>query len=159
MIGNIPQNIVEAYKAALKVSDLNPESKEQVFDEVITFCENDDVCRNDKSVKRKTLLFWAYNKLAILKMEANQYEKALDLWQRAQNLVQSYEGKIKLGGRMLNAIEKSKLSMNEKARRIAKTSAFLRDAYLKIGDEENADRMERLQNVASYLLSSSRSKH
>ena len=60
---------------------------------------------------------------------------------------------------MLDAVEKSKMPINDKAKLIIKVTALLYEAYNKTGDEENASRMERLQNVASYLLSSSKLKH
>ncbi len=159
MLENSPKNIVEAYKLAIQASNLEPELKVEAFDEVVSFCEKNDTCFNDDSVKRKTLLFWAYNKLAKANIDEGQYEKALDIWQKAQNLVYSPYGKIKLGNDMLDAVEKSKMPINDKAKLIVRITALLYEAYNKTGDEENASRMERLQNVASYLLNSSKLKH
>ncbi|MBE6453711.1 MAG: hypothetical protein E7017_02350 [Alphaproteobacteria bacterium] len=159
MLKNAPQNIVEAYKLAVQASNLDPEIKLRVFDEVVSFCESNGACMKDDSIKRKTLLFWAYNRLAKANIDEGQYENALELWQKAQNLVYSPYGKIKLGNDMLDAVEKSKMPINDKAKLIIKVTALLYEAYNKTGDEENASRMERLQNVASYLLSSSKLKH
>ena len=156
---NIPQNIVEAYTIAAKIGELDPEQKYKAFDEVISFCEGDANCWAEDTLKRNTLLFWAYDKLAQSKMKEAKYTEALDLWEKAQNLVQSSQSKVKLGNKILEAIEKSKIGISDKAKRIVRVTAYLQKVYSEIGDNESMNRMERLQNVAAFLLGNSKTKH
>ncbi len=156
---NIPQNIVEAYIMAAKVGELEPEQKYKAFDDVISFCESNAECLAEDSLKRNTLLFWAYDKLAQSKMKEAKYVEAIDLWEKAQKLLQSPQTKVKLGNKILEAIEKSKIGISDKAKRIIRVTTYLQKVYSEIGDNESMNRMERLQNVAAFLLGNSKTKH
>ena len=61
-----PQNIMQAFQRA---NDMVAESNNfdemiSAYDQVISFCSNNASCRNEKSTKRDTLLYWAYQNIA-----------------------------------------------------------------------------------------------
>lgn len=156
---NSSNDIVEAYAIASRASELNPEMQFKAFSEVINICEGKEVCYWDNSLKRNMLLFWAYNKIAKIKLREGNYREALDAWQKGCKLVAKPSTRIKLGNKMLDAINSSHLNISEKAQRIIFTAHYLQDAYDKIGDDENAFRMERIIDIASNLINVSKIKN
>lgn len=146
-----PQNIVEAYAAASRTAAKYPEQA-AVYDKVVDFCENDAECRAENSLKRNMLLFWSYDHMAAEHMEKKEYEQALRLWRRARHLPQTPEMRIELGHKMLEAVDRSHLSIPRKAGIIADTAVYLQQAYQATGDEDNSRKMKRMIEVASHLL-------
>lgn len=155
----MPQNIVEAYAKASKTAELNPKMRLDAYDEVISFCENDQKCSLENSLKRDMLLFWAYDNVAQSNMDAKRYHEALEVWQKAGKLIRSPQARIDLGTKMLEAADKSHLSIPQKAQKIVEITHYLQEAYHEIGDEPNFERIKRLNDVATYLLGGSKSKH
>ena len=154
-----PQNIVEAYTMAVKASEAKTETKLQAYDKVIAFCENNQECSLENSTKRNMLLFWAYDQVAEAKLAEKKYPDALDIWRKASRLPGEPEVKIKLGLKMLDAVDKGRFSIPEKARQIVEITGYLQKAYSENNDEAGMQRMERLQNTAAYLLGGSKLKH
>ena len=146
-----PCNIVEAYAVASKTAAKYPQ-KRRIYDKVADFCENDRVCRTEDTVKRNTLLFWTYDHMAGEYAESKRYEQAFVTWRKALPLVWSPEEQIRLGQKMLDAVDHSRLSIPRKAGAIAETAAYLQQAYQQIGDEENSQRMKRMVDLASDLI-------
>ena len=159
MKSGVPENIVEAYGLAAKAFDSDPLNKQKIFEDVISFCENDVECKADDSLKRNTLLLWAYDKLAMAKFDASLYAEALAIWQKSYKLALSSKTKINIGNKMLEAVEKANMKMSEKAKNIVKITAFLHKAYSDEKNQEAAERIQRLQNVAAFVLGESKSTH
>lgn len=155
----MPQNIVEAYRQAVYRKQNARDIKPDVFDAVIEFCENNDRCRVENSIKRNTLLFWAYDKSAEVWWQRKDFFRAVDLWQKAMVLTQKTSEKIKIGHKVLAATETADAAMSEKAKIIVKTASVLEKEYLKAGDERSAKRMHGLQLKAEQLLRFSKMKH
>ena len=105
------------------------------------------------------LLFWAYDKVAEAKLAEKKYPDALDIWRKASRIPGEPEVKIKLGLKMLDAVDKGRFSIPEKARQIVEITGYLQKAYSEKNDEAGMQRMERLQNTAAYLLGGSKLKH
>ena len=55
---------------------------------------------------------------------------------------------------MLEAVDRSHLSIPRKAGIIADTAVYLQRAYQEAGDEDNSRKMKRMVEVASHLLRS-----
>ena len=159
IVENFSNDIVEAYAIASRASELNPEMQFHAFSKVINICEGKDRCNWDNSLKRNMLLFWAYNKIAKIKISEGNYLDAFDNWQKGCKLISKPTTRIKIGNKMLEAIDKSHLNIPDKAQRIIFTASYLRDAYAKIVDTDNADRMERIIDIASNLLNVSKLKN
>ena len=56
----MPKNIVDAYKKALN------KLERADFQNVVSFCENDEECREDTSLKKNVLIFIREGLLALL---------------------------------------------------------------------------------------------
>ena len=149
-----PKNIVEAYKIAVLSAVLNSHEKIKVFEEVIQFCEKNKQCSHETSVKRNTLLFWAYNHLALEHERKKNYEQAVFLWQKAYPLVESVDAKIRLGLKMLDIIKSENFNVRDRAQNISDLSRILIKAYDQKGMKQEALNIERLKKAADYVLSS-----
>lgn len=158
-VENSPYDIVKAYGTASRVSALNPKMQFQEFSKVINFCEGKTSCDWDNSVKRNMLLFWAYNKIAEMKVNEGNYIEALNNWQKGCKLVRNTETRIKIGNKMLELIDKVQLNIPEKAERIIFITHYLYDAYNEIGDVDNAYKMARIKDIATNLTSTTIVKH
>lgn len=153
------KNIVDVYSSVSKSVDENGEADISEFEKVITFCLNDEVCLTENNVKRNLLLFWSFCKLAKAKQKKGKYKEALDVLQKAKKFVVFDADKIKLGNKMLEIITLMKGNIDYKAEQLIEVSYFLRDAYEKRGDIENAAKQYKLQEIAEKLLMNSRLKH
>ncbi len=154
-----PQNIVEAYKIASQAAQLVPEAAEAAYGKVVDFCEQDAACLLDDTLKRNTLLFWAYSNVAEESLAAGKYEQAIENWYKAALLRKDTAVRIELGQKMLEATNVAAFSLAEKAKQIVKISLFLQEAYQAAGDTDASEKMARLNDTAGYLLNASKRKH
>lgn len=150
----MPRDIVEAYALAVKARE---NTTRKAFHEVIDFCENSAECMADNSLRRNTLLFWAYDKLAYSYAKSNEFDKAFDWWHKAEDLPASYHAKLSLGMNMLQAANNAAGNIFTKAARVIQAADFLKKLYEEYGNYIEAERMERLQNSASAVLKQSQS--
>ena len=147
-----PRNIVEAYVLAARASEMNPTAKMQAFRKVIDFCEQDVVCAKEDSIKRNTLLFWSYDKVAQAEMHHKRYGEALSLWLKSCSLSVSPYALIRQGNKMLSLIDSGKLNILEKAKNLCQIAVCLQKAYLETGQSEEAEKMKRLQEISASIL-------
>ena len=159
MTEHLPQNIVEAYAAASKAAAYNPELKEEAFDKVAAFCENNAKCLIENSVKRNVLLFWAYSNMAEAMMETGRFDEALKVLHKAKDLPEENEDKINTGFKMLEAIDRCRFSIPQKAAKITEVCRYMQKAYSDAGDYDGIKKMEHLQAAAEYLLGTPKHKN
>ena len=159
MTENLPQNIVEAYAAASKAVAYNPDQKEEAFEKVVSFCENNAKCLVENSLKRNVLLFWAYSNMANAMLEEGRFEEALEVLQKAKDLPEENEAKIDTGFKMLEVIDRCRLSIPQKAEKITDVCHYMQRAYYAAGDQDGLKKMEHLQAAAEYLLGGSRQRN
>jgi hypothetical protein len=146
------ENIVEAYRVASTVVSAHAHQQVDAYERVIDFCEHDQKCALENSLKRNTLLFWSYLRLMRVAFAKAQYDKVLTLGSKAQSLPRSPYARIEVGNLMLDAVDKSGLSLPAKAGKIIGITRCLAAAYRLCADDENAARMVRLQQVAETFL-------
>ena len=151
-----PKNIVEAYKIAVLSAAFTPQDKIKVFEEVICFCENDKQCSRENSIKRNTLLFWAYNHLAKEYERRKNYNQAIFLWQKAYPLVESAEAKIRLGLKMLDVLNVGNFNLRDRAKNISELATILIQGYEQKGLEQEASNIKRLKKAADCIINGSR---
>lgn len=159
MTESLPQNIVEAYAAASKATAYHPEQKEEAFEKVVSFCENNAKCLIENSVKRNVLLLWAYSNIAEAMAETGRYDEALKVLQKAKDLPEENEAKINLGFKMLEIIDRCRFSIPQKAAKITEVCSYMQKAYSDAGDDDGIRKMEHLQAAAEYLLGGSKHKN
>lgn len=150
----MPKDIVEAYALAVKARE---NTTRKAFHEVIDFCENNVECQSDNSLKRNTLLLWAYDKLAHSYARGNDLDKAFEWWHKAIGVPASYHAKLSLGMNMLQAANNVGGTIFDKAAKVAQAAIFLQKLYEEYGNYIDAERMERLQSAASDVLKQSQS--
>lgn len=155
MTENFPENIVDAYSQAVKAAALNPDLKEEAFGAVIDFCDNNQACSLDSSIKRNMLLFWSYNNIASAMIEAGKFEEAFEVLQKAKDLPEDAEARIDIGFKILEVLDRCKFSIPQKAVKIVDICHYLQNAYQSIGDTDGLQKMEHLQAAAQYLLNGS----
>lgn len=149
----MPKNIVDAYRKALG-NNTNID-----FKKVISFCEKDDDCKDDNSLKKNVLMFWSYKKIAMFYEKDKKYKKAYEFWQNALNFASKSSTRIKVAYRLLALVSKMRLSIVEKAQEIVRICDFLQKEYMISGNNENALRISKLQEKASKLLIKSKYLH
>lgn len=159
MTESIPQNIVEAYTQASKATMLNPKMKGAAFESVVDFCESDNQCRHEDTVKRNQLLFWSYNNAAISYFDDGNFDEALELWNKAKGLIDDANVKTDIGFKMLEAIERCRFTIPQKAVKIIEICQYLKQAYQQLNDSGGLQKMEHLQAAAEYLLGGSKLKN
>ena len=156
---NLPENIVEAYSQAARMTALNSDLKEEAFEKVIDFCDSNQQCSLDSSIKRNMLMFWSYSNIATAMVDAGRFEEAFDVLQKAQDLPEDAEDKIDIGFRMLEVLDRCKFSIPQKAVKIVDICHYLQEAYRVLGDQDGLQKMEHLQAAAQYLLNGSKRKN
>ena len=149
----MPKNIVDAYRNAVNGSD------DANFSEVIAFCENDKKCQDDNSLKKNTLMYWSYKKIAMFYEKNKRYKQAYLFWQKAFDFANTSDIRIKIGYKMLDAVNNIKTSMSEKAADIVKIATGMQKEYNLQGNEEKSLQMLKLQKTAEKLLKKSKALH
>ena len=158
MTKNAPCNIVEAYKMALQEVEKNSENCYVEYNKVVDFCDNNEVCNLENSIKKNMLLFWSYDNMAKDEMKHKKYIEALNIWKKAKGLLESSEMRVELGQKMLDAVDRSKLSIPEKTKEIAEICRYMQQAYQNLGDADNVSKMKHLETSANTLMKSKRAK-
>lgn len=159
MAENMPKNIVEAYKRASQEVEKNPESRNAEYTKVVNFCDGNEECHWENSIKRNMLLFWSYDNMAEDEVEHKHYRQALEIWKKAKNLPKSAMVRAEVGQKMLDAVDKGNMSIPEKTDEIVEICRYLQRAYQDLGDEENAEKMARLEKAAGNLMKSTKGKN
>ena len=149
----MPKNIVDAYKKALN------KLERADFQNVVSFCENDEECREDTSLKKNVLMFWSYKKIAIFYEKNKKYKQAYMFWQKAFDFANSSDAKIRTGHKMLDVVNKMKITMREKAEEIVRIANSMKREYELQGNKESISRMLKLQAVAEKILKKSKYLH
>lgn len=147
------KNIVDAYRKAVS------ESEKDDFHDVVSFCENDKKCREDKSLKKNVLMFWSYKKIALFYEKGKKYRQAYEFWQKALFFAKKHETKINIGHKLLALINKMRLPMTEKAGEIIKVAGYMQKEYELKGNKESVLRILKLQDAAEKLLRKSKMLH
>lgn len=82
---NEPRDILQAYRLASDVagSSEDCDTKIGAYNKVINFCSGNESCRLDRSVKKNTLLYWAYNNVASAYVQKRQFAEALENYQKS----------------------------------------------------------------------------
>lgn len=148
----MPRDIVEAYSLAVKARE---NATRKAFMDVIDFCESNTECWKDNSLKRNTLLFWAYDKLADSYARGRDFTKAFEIWNKAKEVPASYYARLSLGMNMLQAANNADDTILEKANKVAHAANFLKKTYEGVGNYIDAERMENLQDAAMAVLKQS----
>lgn len=149
----MPNNIADAYKKALG------NNKNIDFRKVVAFCEKNEDCQKDGSLKKNVLMFWSYKKIAMFYEQGKKYKKAYEFWQKALDFAQRQPTKINIAYRMLEIVSKMRLPMREKAQEIMRVCNILQKEFEASGNEERALRISKLQEKASKLLNKSKYLH
>ena len=149
----MPKNIVDAYRKAVNKNEYAD------FEKVISFCEKDDKCKDDNSLKKNVLMFWSYKKIAAFYEKGKKYKKAYEFWQKTFDFTDRASVKIKIAYRMLALLSKFNLTMREKAQEIVRICNILQNEYEKIGNNESASRISMLQEKALKLLNKAKYLH
>ena len=147
------ENITQVYKKALR------RQKNVNFKDVISFCENDNECRDDNSLKKNVLIFWSYKNIAEYYEKEKKYIKAYDFWLKAWNVAFNSSLKIKIAYHLLAQISKLHLSINEKAQEIVRICNYLQNEYENANNIKGALRISKLQEKALKLLNRSKYLH
>ena len=147
-----PRNIVEAYVLAVRSAEMNPSERLKSFQNVISFCEQDHICSKEDSIKRNTLLFWAYDKVAQVKLHHQEYKEAMQAWLKSFSIGVSPQARLRLGAKMLQLADEAKFNVSDKAKNLSAIARHMKQAYLETGQVEEAAKMERLQEVSSFVL-------
>ena len=129
------------------------------FKNVISFCENNDKCKYDNSLKKNVLIFWSYKKVAEYYEKEKKYIKAYVFWHKAWGVAFSSSLKIKIAYHLLAQISKLHLSINEKAQEIVRVCNYLQKEYEKTGNTKGSLRISKLQEKALKLLNKSKRLH
>ena len=74
------KNIVDAYRKVVNKYERGD------FHDVLSFCENDNECRDYNSLKKNVLIFWSYKNIAEYYEKEKKYIKAYDFWLKAWNV-------------------------------------------------------------------------
>ena len=149
----MPKNIADAYKNALN-NNLNSD-----FEKVISFCEKDEVCRDDNSLKKNVLMFWSYKKIAVFYEKGNKYKKAYEFWQKTLEFAGKSSTKINIAYKLLALLPKMRLSINDKAQEIVRICNYLQKEYENTGNSNNTLRISKLREKALKLLNKSKYLH
>ena len=150
---SMSKNIVDAYKKAVD------NNRNIDFINVVSFCEKNDECKYDNSLKKNVLMFWSYRKVAIFYEKGKKYKKAYEFWQKALDFACRPSTKINIAYHLLAIISKMRLSISEKAQEIVKICNFLQKEYENLDNKERALRISKLQEKALKLLNKSKYLH
>lgn len=104
----LPQNIVQAYRAANEQAGLTTDYDDKIhaYDKVINFCSGSSSCRLDRSRKRNVLLYWAYNNVADAYVQKNNFEEAINHYEKSLPLARENREKISVLEKLADVYEK-----------------------------------------------------
>ena len=142
----MPKNIVDAYRNAVS------KSKRADFYDVVSFCESDEECQEDTSLKKNVLMFWSYKKIALFYEKNKKYKQAYTFWQKTLEFATNSAMKIKIGHKMLEVVNKMKIPLREKAEEIVRICNIMQKEYELKGNKESVLRMSKLQDAAEKIL-------
>ncbi|MBE6467908.1 MAG: hypothetical protein E7004_04890 [Alphaproteobacteria bacterium] len=148
-----PNDISEVYKNALSTRQNSD------FGEVIAFCEKNQKCQKDNSLKKNMMLFWSYKKIALFYEKSKNYEKAYLFWQKVNKLQIKPELRVKVGHKLLRLVNDMKMPIDKKAGEIVKIAGYMQKAYKELGNVKSIERIAKLQSVAEKLLKKSKYLH
>lgn len=147
------KNIVDIYTKVIKGY------KNGDFRSVVSFCEKNDTCKKDNSLKKNMLMYWSYKKIAMFYEKGKKYKKAYVFWQKAYDFALDSSLKIKAAHKMLALVDKMGLCVTGKAQEIVKISVLLHNEYERLGNKESVLRVSKLQDAAQKILANSKYVH
>lgn len=82
---NEPHDITQVYRWANEVADSSKDLDDRIeaYDKVINFCNGNEICRLDRSIKKNTLLYWAYNNVAEAYLQKKHPFEAIEHYNRS----------------------------------------------------------------------------
>lgn len=148
------QNIMHVFQMANNTIAESSNIDEMItaYNKVINFCANSYNCRNEKSIKRDVLLYWAYNNIANSYCKKNMPEIALKYFEKALSVAVSDKQKTMALEAMLDAIAKENLRVSEKCRKILNITKKLSAIYSKNEDIYDLRRISDLSLKTKKLL-------
>lgn len=152
-----PDNIMMAFKQANNAISESSNLDEMIaaYDKVIGFCSNSKECRNAPSIKRNTLLYWAYNNIGNSYRKKNMPTIAYKYYQKALTIAISDKQKSMALEAMLTETGKENLKVAEKCKKIISITQSLIEIYQKQGDSDNLQRIIALFERTSEVLKKS----
>lgn len=160
-----PQDIMQVYRWANDVAGSSEDwdAKIEAYDKVINFCNGNDGCRLDRSVKKNTLLYWAYNNVAGAYLQKKQPLDAIEQYNRSLVFASDGMERISILNNLADIYEelKNRRKWFEVKERVIAELPFAerREAYLRLiekaGDNQTiAEILERaLQMVTKEEIS------
>lgn len=148
------QNIMQVFQ---KANDIIAESSNidemiTAYDKVIKFCSNNYNCRNEKSIKRNVLLYWAYSNIASSYRKKIMPEIAFKYYEKALSVAVSDKQKTMALEAMLETIAKENLRVSEKCHKILRITKKLSVIYRKNADIYDLQRISALTDKTRDLL-------
>lgn len=152
-----PQNIMQAFQRAndMVAESSNFDDMISAYDQVIRFCSNTASCRNEKSTKRDTLLYWAYQNIANAYSRKKMPEAAYLYFEKALATAETDRQKSTVLEKMLDVVGKENLRVADKCRKILGLANQLTDIYKKNPDNSNLRRITALAESTLELLKKS----
>ena len=152
-----PLNIMQAFQKAndMVAESNNIEDMIAAYDQVISFCSNTASCRNEKSTKRDTLLYWAYQNIANAYSYKKMPEAAYLYFEKALATAETDRQKSMVLEKMLDVVGKENLQVADKCRKILSLTNQLTNIYSKNPDNSNLRRIRTLAEKTLELLKKS----
>ena len=149
-----PTNIMSAFKQANNAISISKNLDEMIaaYDKVISFCSNSAECRNERSTKRNTLLYWAYSNIASSYCKKNMPLIAYKYYQKALSVAISEKQKTMALEAMLTEAGKEELKITDKCKKIIQIYNQLIDIYKKQDDKQELQRIINLSEKTLELL-------
>ncbi len=177
-----PQTLMQAYRLADRQAREagTDDEKIQAYSKVINFCDGRMLCRLDKSIKKNTLLFWAYNNVADAYIRKREYDAALNYLGKALKFARSTKEKKRVAEQIvslrpenihdnagsfimvlenaLNVISRGRLPVIEKCRNVLEVCKRLDSLYKLKGDDANRQRISELSAKTVSLMKKAQKK-
>lgn len=149
-----PQNIMHAFKQANNEIAGSKSLDEMIaaYNKVIGFCTNSAECRSNNSIKRNTLLYWAYSNIGSSYRKKNMPLIAYTYYQKALSVAISDQQQIMALESMLTETGKLDLRVKNKCRKIIKLCTRLIKIYQKNDLQEDMQRISALSERMLELL-------
>lgn len=102
--GDSGQNILHYYRLATEeaAEAQTPDEEVAAYSQVVDFCENDETCRMDHSIKHNSILFWSHRNIGDAFMRKSK--RSLHYQQECENAIDNYVSALSLAR---NADEKT----------------------------------------------------
>lgn len=148
------ENIMQAFQMA---NDSLTESRSldemiDAYDKVVKFCSSSAECKKDRSVKRNTLLFWAYQNIAKAYEQKKLPSAAYMYLEKAVLTSTSDKQRANVLEKMIELIGKEDITVKERCEKILKTTELLANIYEKLGEQKDWERVLNLAARTAEIL-------